>query len=52
MNAKQAIPVSDIHVGDPPEFESSCEFVESVFLGLFGGCVGLVAAEQVQGVSV
>lgn len=37
MIAKQAIPVSDIHVGDRLEF---------VFLGLFGGSV---AAEQFQG---
>ncbi len=49
MNAKQAIPVPDIHVGDPPEFEFSFVFVDFVFLGLFGVCV---AAEQVQGVSV
>jgi hypothetical protein len=58
MIAKQAIPVSYIHVGDTSEFEFSYEFVESefsfefvefVFLGLFGG---FVAVEQVQGVSV
>lgn len=52
LNAKQAIPVSDIHLGDPPEFEFSFVFVDFVFLGLFGCSVGLMAAKQVQGVLV